>query len=1066
MKIYRASAGSGKTFHLTREYLLLVINRPEDFRHTLAVTFTNKATEEMKNRILAELYVLSVKRSGKHLDTLCKELNLTENQVVDAARKALRLILYNYSGFTISTIDKFFQQMLKSFAWESGLFDSLSVELDYSGVLSDAIQDLYARLETSKRLKRWMLEFSEDKITQGASWDLRKSIRELGEELFKESFQQLSDVVYTMSEDEKSLNEYLIDLKKIKSEFELHLKEVGTQGIAMIRESGLREMDFNRGGSGFISFFKKIIAGEFDIRETWRAAAENPEKWYTKSTDRSKIVAIEHLQSAGLLTLYRTGIEYVDNHFANYSTACQIIRNFYTLAILNELAASTRRIIREKQLFLLADTNQLIHGLIDQSDSPFLYEKTGHRIHHVMIDEFQDTSVLQWENFLPLIRNSLSERNRVILVGDVKQSIYRWRNGDWRILAGGVETSGLNYPIEYESLGQNWRSRKEIIAFNSLLFPILADRLEDDFKSNHDCSGMDFLPVRKAYEDVRQQFPHPEEGRKAGYIRVQRVAKKKKSIDTEIAFAEMLQRIFELQENGYRAADIAVLTNRQKEGRQVAAFLLQERLKLPAGSKYNLNILSVDALVLESSRLVGFLIDTLRFLADPADMIARVAMLEYLTFLHQLDFQEYIGSFDEEDFLQPFAALSAAELRENLRFNPVREIITQLIELFHLDQNRDELAFLESFLDWINEENQMQMLTVRQLLERWELAGKKVKITMPAGTDAIQIMTIHKSKGMEFEAVLMPFCDWSLDLGGNHPRILWCKPQSAPFNKVPILPVMYKSELSKSIFKKEYLEEKIQFYVDHLNLLYVALTRAKSALYLWMPESKEPTASALSSFVWDILKNPAFREQLAVNQIDRFSSSSDFVEIGELMTPDTAIKEDGEQLEPIRFVPGRKKPALSFRHSYRELLDDQHQEKVRSLGTIFHGILASVRFVDDLQPAAQQAAVDGKLSLDEAHDFVALMREKLDNPVVAAWFSGKYDVRTEAGILAVPGKIKIPDRLMFSMEETIIVDYKFGVPQTSHSRQIEEYKRLLNSMNYPGVQAYLWYINENQVLAV
>lgn len=1066
MKIYRASAGSGKTFHLTREYLLLVINRPEDFRHTLAVTFTNKATEEMKNRILAELYVLSSQQSGKHLETLCKELNLTENQVIDAARKALRLILYNYSGFTISTIDKFFQQMLKSFAWESGLFDSLSVELDYSSVLNDAIQDLYARLESSKRLKKWMLEFSTDQIVQGSSWDLRKSIRDLGQELFKESFQQLSTIVYSMSEDEESLTSYLLDLKKIKERFEQDSKEIGERGIAMIRASSLEDRDFSRGSSGFISFFRKMIAGDFEIRDTWRTAAENPEKWYTKTDDRSTVAAIQGLQAAGLLPLYQQGIQYVDDNFPTYNTASQIIRNFYTLAILNELAASTRAIIREKQIFLLADTNHLIHGLIDQSESPFIYEKTGHRLHHIMIDEFQDTSILQWENFLPLIRNSLSEKNKVVLVGDVKQSIYRWRNGDWRILAGGIEKSGLNYPIQHVPLDTNWRSRKEVVHFNSVLFPLLAGQIEDFFKKEHDVPEMEFLSIRKAYEGVAQHFPHGEEGRKVGYIRVQTVEKKKKSMDAEVALASMLRMIFDLQDHGYRAADIAILTSRQKEGRDVADFLMQERLKLPAESKYNLNILSVDALILASSRLVGFLIDALRFLIEPNDMIARVAMLEYLTSVNHLDFQQNIENFTEDDFLQPYIGISAGQLRENLRFNPVREIVNQLIELFHLDQTTDELAFLESFLDWLNEENQMQTLSIRQLLERWDLSGKKVKITMPAGADAIQIMTIHKSKGMEFEAVLMPYCDWKLDHGTSHSQILWCRPLTAPFNKVPILPLVYKSDLNQSIFKKEYLEEKIQFYVDHLNLLYVALTRSKSALYLWMPESDKATGSSISSFLWEILNNTEVQRQLASNQAGSLSLASGIFEMGQLVAPDCELEDESVQMEPIRFIPGKKRPALSFRHSYRELLDDLQSERVRSLGTLFHAILAGVRVADDLLPAAQQAAVDGKISLSEAQDFVVLMQEKMKNPAVSSWFSGQYEVRTEAGILAVPGKVKIPDRLMFSDQETIIVDYKFGAPQASHSKQIDEYKQLLTTMKFPGVQAYLWYVNDNQVLAV
>ncbi|MCF8294525.1 MAG: UvrD-helicase domain-containing protein [Bacteroidales bacterium] len=1066
MKIYRASAGSGKTFHLTREYLRLVIKNPEDFRHILAVTFTNKATEEMKSRILTELHSLSTGKAGNHLDFLCKDLQMAPDEVAKNAGKALNLILFNYSSFSVSTIDKFFQQILRAFAWESGLFDSLSIELDHNLILDEAIQRLYTKLESSKRLKKWMLEFSNNQITKGSSWDIRKGIRELGQELFKEDFQLFAPVVYALAENETDLSNFLVELYKQINSFENELTDIGNKGIRMIQAAGLSVNDFSGKGKGFIRLFQNLVDERYDVTDTMRETASNPEKWYSKTAAPSIKAEITRAQENGLLDLFSKAIQFIDEGLPNYVTSHVILSNFYSLAILNELALSIREILREKQIFLISDTNRLINGLIDSGDSPFIFEKTGQRIRHMMIDEFQDTSVLQWNNFLPLVQNSLSEQNQVMVVGDVKQSIYRWRNGDWTILAdkAGKQLAAFNPSLEH--LTQNWRSRKEIIGFNSALFTFLPGLIEDFYLSETNVELQKGLSIREAYQDAAQHFPSVRNSADSGYVSFKRMPKTKKKEDHAALLPLLVKQVETLQDAGYKAGDISILTRTTAEGREVAAYFLEYRHALAADSRYVFDILSVDALELQSSGLINFIVDTLKFIVNPADLIARVAMLEYLCTLRQQDFQQVLESYRLDEFLQAFIPESVDEFIQSLQFMPIGELVAEIIRLFNLKQMEKEWLFVESFTDWLNDENQLQVLSIQDLLERWESKGKSVKIQMPAGSDAIRIMTIHKAKGMEFEAVLIPFCDWGLDHSSSHKEVMWCHSSQKPFDAIPVYPVVYSKQLLNSHFSSFYLQEKLQSFVDNLNVLYVAFTRAKSALIVWMPETTKESASQIASFIWPALQSPGFLEEFASAGLIPLQINENSFSLGVLKAPVVAPKEEVNHLKINDYQLEAYKPELLFQHSYKELFWNEETNSARDLGLVYHAVLSAVKYEEDFEKSVQQALSDGSMHVSEAAGFLELMKSRMENPQAKNWFSHAWSVRNETGILAVPGKVKIPDRLMFSPTETIVVDYKFGSPQAKYNRQIAEYKELLNEMKFPNVQAFIWYVNDNQIIEV
>lgn len=1059
IKIYSASAGSGKTFNLTREYLKIVVRKPEDYRHILAVTFTNKATEEMKSRILGELDLLASGGESMHLDVLCNELKMVDSHVREQAGKALQLILFNYSAFTIFTIDRFFQQLIKAFAWEIGVPDSLNLELGNTRVLSDSIRHLYEHFDQKKRLRQWMLEFSTHQIESGDSWNLRKSISKLGEELFKENFQQQSAKVYTLLENEETLQKYLKMLDQMKKEFEAKMIKLSDQAIQILKVKGLNLQDFSGGTRTFMLIFEYIRNQKFDINTTQRKMAEEPDAWFAKSARPEKIVRISDARDSGLMQLLREVLRLIDEEYPLYNTAREIRKNFYTLGILSDLATSVREVSKDQDVFLLSDTNHLLNGLIDEKDSPFIYEKTGQRIRHLMIDEFQDTSVLQWSNFLPLIINALSEENLVMVVGDVKQSIYRWRNGDWTLLAGRMLRDLPGRQAIRIPLQENYRSRKELIEFNSALFKHLASNIEQ-FLVDEDESKRPLpedISITHAYDDAIQSYPSGKKSEKSAYVGLNFMDSADEQSWRDAVPELLTAQIRQLQDLGYRAGDIAILTKTGADGKTIANHLITVKNSEPADSKYNFTILSVDALELQSSRLVCFVMDTIRFVEDSNNDPARIAMIEYLSLQKGFEFAQVIQPRDKtNDFLNPLG-YDSAELMKQLRFAPPANMVDRILLYFGLSNLHNEKVFLDAFIDWINSRSSGFAFTNRRFIELWEEEGSKVKISMPAGSDAIQILTIHKSKGMEYEVVLIPFADWSLDHKASFTKILWCSPKVEPFNQLQLIPLQYSKSLAQTIFREEYLREKIQNYVDNLNLLYVAYTRAKSVLISYMPVSKEKKSSSIASFIHDFaLKGPA----TAWNQ-DRTLFRQ-----GELI-PRAEWKEQSRIFHEIKQAKsGRKMPELRFRHSYRSAYTEIEGHTQRDRGLLFHQLLSGVFTADQLEHAVDDFVEGGLISSEEGKEFLLMMYEGWKRPEISRLFSPHFRVKTEAAILVPPGKLKIPDRILMDENETIVVDFKFGQKSDSHHRQIGEYMQLLQSMGYPGISGKIYYVTENELIDV
>ena len=529
LTVYRASAGAGKTHKLTGEYLTLLFTGPGAFRRILAVTFTNKATDEMKTRIVDELYNLASGRKSDYVELLKSAYSLTEIQVRKQAAQILIDILHDYSAFNISTIDRFFQQTMRAFTREIGLQGGYGIEMDQELVLTTAIDNLLSDLEKpeSKDLLGWLLRFAEDKIESGGEWNLRKDIMALSREVFKESYKAFSEAVGRDIEDKKALEDYKNELYGIIRSVEATAKELGERGLAILNKYGLKVTDFKGGSRSPLTLLDRLVQGEMkEPSATFIGLADNLDGCFTKTVSLGTRQIIGCAFEDGLNDCIK-GIISLFGNLTAYNTAREIVRYYYTLGILTDVSRQIAAYREEKNVMLIADTTELLSKVIEGSDAPFIYEKTGTHVDHYMIDEFQDTSGMQWNNFRPLIEESLAHSRDNLIVGDVKQSIYRFRNSDWKLLDEQVQADFSPEVVHEETLKDNWRSCRNIVEFNNALFTTLPGVLQAVYNEALSVSSLSeeqraafFTKIMSAYDKSFQQVPPPFM-QKDGHVRIE-----------------------------------------------------------------------------------------------------------------------------------------------------------------------------------------------------------------------------------------------------------------------------------------------------------------------------------------------------------------------------------------------------------------------------------------------------------------------------------------------------------------------------------------------------------------
>jgi ATP-dependent exoDNAse (exonuclease V) beta subunit len=916
LNLYRASAGTGKTHTLTGEYLKLLFRGKDAHRRILSVTFTNKATAEMKKRIIDELFHLADNQKSDFLSLLSDAVHKDEIQIRMQARQILLSILHDYSSFNISTIDHFFQQTVRAFAREIGLQGNYRIELDETQMMEEAVANMLSDIEKSenRELMEWLLSFVENKVEEGEGWDISRDILSLGSQLFKETYKTYGAEIRKEIKQKQFLSEYRTELYKIIQAAKTKAKELGEKGKQLLERRCLHPSDLIGGSRSPFFFFDKLAEGAIvEPSDTFKNLAGNAEGYTAKKASSNTKQLAADLFADGMDDLINSIIHFFDNLTAYY-TAQELARNFYALGILTDLSEHIANWREENNKMFISDTTELLNKVIDGSEAPFIYEKTGSWIEHYMIDEFQDTSNMQWANLKPLVKDSLDSGRENLIVGDIKQSIYRFRNSDWTLLAHQL-TKDFPNRIQAKDLNVNWRSFRNIVEFNNMIFKHIPSILQAFYNQEIAESSLSGEKrelynnmIVSAYENAEQFVATPFMNR-PGHVKVQFFEDTDEQ-DWKQQSVEQLPVILEqLQESGYRLLDMAILTRTGAEGLLAAETLLEYRETHP-DSKYRYDIISEDSLTVSSSLSVRWAIAMLKYIHQP-DIAANLhvaqmayAMLKRKNLLSSANRISY-KSLKSDELFPPFDEKKMNQL-SLLLHRSLYETAEGIFRLFEVDIPENEIVFVQAFLDMVADYSTNETADAGRFLNWWNENGYRKKIITPDTQNAVRIMSIHKSKGLGFKVVIMPFADWKID---QKDTFLWCHPTQKPFDRMTLVPVKYGKILKNTCFAEEYFHEKLHAYMDNLNTLYVAFTRAKEELIVIAPKPKTETVSIASLLYEGIKAGGNFSD-----------GESEFYETGERKRPfEKAETSENEEIITHKFHSVSPDKRIQLRLDYSEI---------------------------------------------------------------------------------------------------------------------------------------------------
>ncbi|MFT7033006.1 MAG: ATP-dependent helicase/nuclease subunit A [Cyclobacteriaceae bacterium] len=1027
----------------------MALQQPDYFRSILAVTFTNKATEEMKSRIIETLTDLS---KGAHSISgeLQAELNFSEKQLQARATSVLKSILHNYSSFAVITIDAFFQKVVRSFAREVGVQGSFQVELNQQKVLSEVVDQLLSELGENQNLTNWLTEFAFYKINEGQSWDTRKDINGLANELFKELFVQEKDRIFQNMEDEDFMPSFMESLQKEVSGFEGKMESLGNASISIMGEYGLDQSDFSYGGSGVGGYLQKTADGA--VAEPGKRVMQALEegKWYTKTSDKKG--EIDAAVGSGLDQVLSDIVALWNAGFTKYFTAKQIVRNIYTFGLLSEVSNQLKEYRDENDLLLISDFPIFLNNIIRDSDTPYIYEKIGSRYNNYLIDEFQDTSGLQWENFKPLVKDAIDAGKFSMVVGDIKQSIYRWRGGNWKLLLDKIKGDIGDAQSQVIPLNSNWRSKKNIIDFNNNLFEKSPRIIHDHFLREAGSHFQEIDNITKAYGEVFQNYVEGDKSN-GGVIDVKFIRKAEDVNVKEVALERLIETIESLQDANFNLRDIAILIRNKYDGKLIAdTLMLHETNAVP--SKYKYDIISNESLFLKNSSVVNFIICALRTLSNFEEPVYQSELLYAWHVYLKNEIPQPIAYFLERED-NPLKPLQ--EQSDSLKVLNLVDQVESLIRLFGLNEEKDQVAYLLAFQDAVLDFSQKENSGADGFLQWWEDNSDRA-IQVSDEMEAMRMMTIHKSKGLQFKVVIIPFCNWKMDHSHIHENIVWCDTSDQePFNQLPYVPLKYMKDMGKSLFSADYWDERVKAYVDNLNLLYVAFTRAEEALYV-MSEIDEKRTNGLAG-VNDLLFN-YFNAQ----EMDGWLAEEDHFHFGENLPYSVYEQKEGStefSLKNVISNPWQDREDLSIR-SGQFIRNEEVLERINE-GLIVHSILSKVVLRKDFEKALKSAEVEFGLGDEEMNQIKGKLRSIFSIEGVNDWFSDEWEVKSEMSIITETGHIKIPDRVMIKDKNAVVVDYKTGEENERNRRQVADYKTILGQMGYERVEGYLLYINLNKV---
>ena len=1068
LTVYKASAGSGKTFTLATEYIRLLVENPQSYRNILAVTFTNKATEEMKMRILSQLYGIwkQLPDSDRYLKSIEEKTGLPPRTISERAGLGLANLLHNYNYFRVETIDTFFQSVLRNMARELDLTTNLRIGLNDVQVEELAVDQMIEDLSATDIILQWILKYIMENISDDKSWNIISQIKRFGRTIFRDEYKEVSQKLEQKMAEPGFFEDYTTRLREIRRTAEERMKEIAESFFDTIDGEGLTIEDFSYGKTGLCSFFLKLRQGIFDESIVGKRVTDSlgdPTKWYKKTHPQREL--IHSLAETTLGDILRYAVEERPRQWKLYKSADLTLRHLNQLRLLSSIERKVRELNETSNRFLLSDTQQLLHSLIGESDSPFIFEKIGTQLEHVMIDEFQDTSTVQWQNFRVLLAETMShEQGSSLIVGDVKQSIYRWRSGDWRLL-NDIEKQFDNQQIEINSLKTNYRSERNIITFNNRFFRSAAQL---EYLAQRELNEQEAEQLQKAYADVEQAIPEEREPR--GEISIRLLPADNYQAAT---LQELATTIGRLTDQGIPQRDMAILVRVNAFIPLIAHYFMEQMPEI--------TIVSDEAFRLDASPAVNLLVQALRLLIHPDDMLTKASIVKlwHCDILQEkTSDNELLLSTNDLDALLPEGYTSQPGL---LLTMPLYELVEHLQALFTIDRINGQSAYVCAFYDQLTSYVSENTANIEGFLQEWDetLCGKTIQSDE---TDGVRIISIHKSKGLEFDYVLCPFCDWQLEKQSGN--FLWCQPGEPPFNELPIAPIDYsQKQMMGTIYEGDYLHEHLQNTVDNLNLLYVAFTRACRGLYVIGRRKATGSRSALIEQCLPLVAGEL--PGAALEGLEDDNAPITFAYGRLYPSPPSHPSHPSPPSPPSNpFLQPSSPLAVEFRHEESKVTfrqsnrsrdfvagDDEEDEQQRNYiqtGSVLHQVFSTIRTADDIDEALQQLQFEG-IIYDEhitAERISDMLRRRLSHPKVADWFSPRWTLFNECTILSVEnGEVREhrPDRVMTDGHQWIVVDFKFGHPKPEYHDQVRQYMQLLSSMGHTSVTGYLWFVYSNHI---
>jgi ATP-dependent exoDNAse (exonuclease V) beta subunit len=1068
LKILQASAGSGKTFSLAAHYLTLLFSGENKYREILAVTFTNKATEEMKTRILEVLKGFAIGDTAKKIEdyrniVLAAHPDLNAETLKLKADQVYRKILHDYSRFAVSTIDGFVQKVIRGFAFELGLNADYTLEMNYDKVKDELVQKLDDSLNDNQQLLQWIIDLALERIGENKSWNYKSELSNLINEVFKDSYEIFETAINSLglqSLDELFKN-YISLTKAQINHFQDRLKELGAAAWQCFDNHQITADQLKGKSRNGLLKIQHVSQGDFSKLEAIFKFIDEPAEWFQKGVELPSFYEELNAKIKDIKTFHA-------QHLADYSLSIAFNKNLYYLRLMQEIAVLLSDYRNENDNLLISDAQKLITGITDDAgENPsFIWEKVGNKYRNFLFDEFQDTSVNQWKSFRSILSNAIASPSQKhidnLIVGDTKQSIYRWRNGDWNILHQQAKQDIGAHAVIDDNLEENYRSTENIINFNNYLYqslPLLVQsqlntqvtEKSDELLAWWDENGFSDI-VTSVYGNAKQQLsPYTKQG---GTIKVKRFGKADAPDDTE-RFTETSYREIALQDvineikllktkNLYQAKDIAILVRSNFEAMLCVTRLMEQ----------NIPVLSGEALMVANSSAVQLIINSLKVLVgvDSQTALYKANCISLFHRLHQKEIQPsaFLNLTGKSlSSLSDLLPKSLCENWQNWTQLPLVELVENLIEAYGIADKKQHIPYLLAFRDLVANATRLGEKGIVSFLSWWDEDGVKKSLPSPDEADAVQVITIHKSKGLAFRAVFLPFCNWELKTKAN--SIFWVSAADTVYKELGGIPLKFAEELSNSTIAKAYYKEVLDSNLDALNMLYVATTRAKDYLYLSVMEKKDPS---VITTVGDALAQAV--AELTITDEDGFNVSNTYELIQDVIED---VKQAANNRFELDVYPTTNRlSALYVASQERHLQHVLNIEQSGRLGSIKHEVLANATTEAEVDGCLYEMLTNGIIAEDEFAVLKQGVMEVLSHPELKALLEQSTQNIIEKNIIDANGKLHRPDRIVMNDTGVAIIDYKFTLEQSDqHVEQILNYKNLLTQMGFQKVTCYLFY---------